>query len=179
LRNSEEVPLNGIGRIGAEAIAEGKVELFHRPHQRNVSFADQFVKRKARLVELLGDRNNQSQIGRDQNRLDGLRFSQQTFNLLELLHRGPLGVEPFAAGDSLKLQPVHSPEIELLLILGQQPGLVKTRQIRRQRPTCRRPCLCCRPLKRNPSIGRRGTRQPLSVGLKKDIPADILDSPLK
>jgi hypothetical protein len=58
LGDPEEMPLDRIRGVRAKPISQGEVELFDRSHQGDVALTDQLFKRKTRLVELLGDRDN-------------------------------------------------------------------------------------------------------------------------
>jgi hypothetical protein len=58
VREPIEVPLDGVCGVGAEPVAEGEVELLHRPHQGQVAFAHEFLERPGGIDELLRDRHD-------------------------------------------------------------------------------------------------------------------------
>ena len=57
------------GRVGREAEAAAELEAIHGLHQSNVAFLDQIQKRQAAIQILLGDRDDETQVGLDQHLL--------------------------------------------------------------------------------------------------------------
>ena len=174
VRDAEKVPLDRVGGVGAEPVAEREVEFLDGPHEGDVAFADEFLERIVRVDELLGDRDDEPEVRRDDDRLHRLGLGEPGLHLVDLLDRRPAAVEPAPGGGGAKLQPVHPPEIKLLFVLGEQPRLIEAGQVGRERLGGGGRLVL---LQRNRRIGRGDGGKLFSVCLQKLPAGDVFDLP--
>ena len=165
------------GGVGAEAVAKSEVKLLHTPHQGQIAFADEILKEQLRRHKLLRDRHHQSQVGRDNQRVDRVGFFEELFYPLHLFASRPLAVEFATNLRSAILQPVHPPEVKLLLLLRQQPSVVEASDVGGDRPIGH--ALITHLFQRHNGVGGESAGEFLGVFLGKLLARDEIDRPCK
>src|SRR5262249_21348991 len=105
-----EVPHDRPARVGAELETPARVELLDGADQRHVAVGDQFEKVVRRPGILLGDRDDQAEVGPDDLVLEGQRLRLQPLDLIKLRRRVMAGLERFSELVRPTLQIIHLKE---------------------------------------------------------------------